>query len=441
MPHTSWFGNPGRHAARRRTVGAIGVVVAAGALLAAGPAAQAFTGESAHATTKPVAAKPVMRQLTPAVRAQLDSAIKDVLHTTGTPGVTVGLWAPGKGSYVHAFGTSDKTTNAPMSPKFNMRVGSVTKTFTVTALLELVDQKKVKLDDPISKYVPGVPEGNRITLRHLAEMRSGLFNFMRDPGFGEIITADPNHEFTMDELLAFSFKHPVAFTPGTQFQYSNTNTHLLSMVIQKVTGQSFNSYVKRHVLKPAGLTNTFMPKGTEFPAPRAHGYTDQTADGSIVDATEWRPSASGPSGAMISNLKDLRSWSSALVKGTLLSPATQAERMKMKSVGLPGLSYGLGVFNNHGWIGHNGSLPGYQTVMVYLPAAKATLVVHTTSDVVFKNEEPSMMFARAVTRIVTPRNVYDIRLPKPAAASAAKAPGSVPASPAAVSPKAAASRP
>ncbi|MFJ7967280.1 serine hydrolase domain-containing protein [Streptomyces sp. NPDC096324] len=125
-----------------------------------------------------------MRKLSPAVTAQLDHAIKDVLKTTKTPGVTVGLWAPGKGSYVRAFGTADEATNAPMSPRFNMRVGSVTKTFTVTALLRLVDQKKVGLDDPVSKYVRGVPEGDRITLRHLAQMRSGLFNFTEDPDFG-----------------------------------------------------------------------------------------------------------------------------------------------------------------------------------------------------------------------------------------------------------------
>lgn len=421
MPHKSWSGGHGHHAARRRTAGAIGAVVTAGALLAATPVAHAFTGESTHGTTKSVAAKPVMRQLTPAVRAQLDHTIKDILRTTHTPGVTVGLWAPGKGSYVRAFGTSDKATHAPMSPKFNMRIGSVTKTFTVTALLELVDRNKVALDDPVSKYLPGVPEGDRITLRHLAEMRSGLFNFMDDPGFGKVFAADPNREFSTAELLAYSFKHPVAFTPGTKFQYSNTNTHLLSMVVQKVTGQSLDRYVKRHVLKPAHLKDTFMPKGAEFPAPRAHGYTNQTLDGSIVDATDWSPNASGPSGAMISDLDDLRSWASTLVRGTLLSPATQAERMKMKPVGVPGLGYGLGMFNNHGWLGHNGSLPGYQTVMVHLPAARATLVVHTTSDVAFKDEDLSTMFARAVTRIVTPKNVYDIQVPKSPAPSATKA--------------------
>jgi D-alanyl-D-alanine carboxypeptidase len=294
-----------------------------------------------------------------------------------------------------------------MSPRFNMRVGSVTKTFTVTALLHLVDQGRVHLDDPISTYVHGVPNGHRITLRELAEMRSGLFNYLLDNDFARDFVADTGRTFTNEEMLAYSFKHPVSGPPGRQFEYSNTNTILLSMVVEKVTGQSFDHYVTQHVLKPAHLEHTFMPKGTEFPDPHAHGYTDQTADGSVADSTDWAPPG-GASGVMISNLQDLRSWAPTLAEGTLLSRATQAERLKMLPTGVEGVGYGLGIFDNHGWIGHNGSLPGYQTVMVYLPKAKATLVIHTTSDIKFKGKSLSTKFAKAITDIVTPKNVYDI---------------------------------
>ncbi|MFJ9760274.1 serine hydrolase domain-containing protein [Streptomyces sp. NPDC101149] len=391
---------------RRRTLAVIGAALAAGTVVATGVGAQAFASDAspAHRT---VSGHPVMRTLTPQVRAQLDRAVQHVLKTTHTPGVTVGLWAPGKGSYVKAFGTADTTTNAPMSPRFNMRVGSVTKTFTVTALLRLVDHQQVSLNDPISKYVHGVPNGRHITLRHLAEMRSGLFNYLLDDDWTKEFVTDPHRTFTNEEMLAYAFKHPVSGPPGRQFEYSNTNTILLSMVVEKVTGQSFDRYLTRHVLKPAHLEHTFMPKGTEFPAPRAHGYTNQTADDSVADATDWNP-LGGASGVMISNLHDLRSWASTLAEGKLLSKATQAERLKMLPTGKEGLSYGLGIFDNHGWIGHNGSLPGYQTVMVYLPKAKATLVVHTTSDIDVKGKALSTKFAKAVTGIVTPKNVYDI---------------------------------
>ncbi|WP_063611297.1 serine hydrolase domain-containing protein [Streptomyces sp. 142MFCol3.1] len=407
MPHSSSTGDRVRPVTRRRTLAVIGAALAAGTVVATGTGVQAFTGDPspAHRT---LSRQPVMRTLTPQVRAQLDRAVQHVLRTTHTPGVTVGLWAPGKGSYVRAFGTADKATRQPMSPGFNMRIGSVTKTFTVTALLRLVDHRQVSLDDPISKYVRGVPNGRHITLRHLAEMRSGLFNALNDEDFAKAFMADTGRTFTDKELLAYAFKHPVAFPAGSQFQYSNTNTILLSMVVEKVTGQPFDRYLTRHVLKPAHLRHTFVPKGAEFPAPHAHGYTDQASnDGSITDATNWAPPG-GASGVMISNLRDLRSWASTLTEGTLLSRATQAERLKMLPTDREGLSYGLGIFDVNGWIGHNGSLPGYQTVMVHLPKAKATLVVHTTSDINVEGKSLTTKFAKAVTDIVTPKNVYDI---------------------------------
>ncbi|MGY6019685.1 serine hydrolase domain-containing protein [Streptomyces spinosirectus] len=413
MARSSTTVDRGRPRIHRRTAAAIGTALVTGTLLAAGAGAHAASWSSPAAPAHARPHGPVMRQLTPEVRAQLDRAVRDVLTTTGTPGVTVGLWAPGKGSYVRSLGIADKATKAPMSAGFNMRVGSVTKTFTVTALLRLVDHRQVSLDDPVSRYVHGVPNGHRITLRHLAEMRSGLFNYLLDPGYGKAYMADPRRVFSMKEMLPYSFKHPVAFPAGSRFDYSNTNTVLLAMVVEKVTGQSFDRYVARHVLEPAHLDHTFMPAGPGFPAPHAHGYTDQTADGSLQDATDRNPPG-GPSGAMISNLHDLRSWASVLTGGSLLSPATQAERMKLEPTGMPGLSYGLGIFANHGWLGHNGSLPGYQTVMVRLPGAGATLVVHTTSDVAFHGKGPATKFASAVTRIVTPKNVYDIPAPHPA---------------------------
>lgn len=407
MPHSSSTGDRTRPLTRRRTLAVIGAALAAGTVVATGAGAQAFTGD-ASPTHRSVSRQPTMRTLTPQVRAQLDRAVQRVLKTTHTPGVTVGLWAPGKGSYVKAFGTADTATKQPMSPHFNMRIGSVTKTFTVTALLRLVDHKQVSLDDPISTYVRGVPNGHHITLRHLAEMRSGLFNALYDDDFAKAFLADTSRTFTNKELLAYAFKHPVAFPAGSQYQYSNTNTILLSMVVEKVTRQPFDRYLTQHVLKPAHLKHTFMPKGTEFPAPHAHGYTDQASnDGSITDATNWAPPGRA-SGVMISNLHDLRSWASTLAEGTLLSRATQAERLKMLPTGRKGLSYGLGIFDINGWIGHNGSVPGYQTVMVHLPKAKATLVVHTTSDINVNGKSLTTKFAKAVTDIVTPKNVYDI---------------------------------
>jgi D-alanyl-D-alanine carboxypeptidase len=379
--------------------------VAAGLLVICVPAESAYS----QPTPEPTASSsPAFPQLTPAVTAQLDKAVTQVMREANVPGVTVGLWAPGKGSYVRAFGVADEATGARMSTGLNMRIGSETKTFTVTALLTLVDQGRVSLDDPIGKYVNGVPNGDRITLRELAGMRSGLFNYSMDPGFFKALTTNPRRPFTPQELLAYSFKHPVQFQPGERFEYCNTNIILVGLVVEKASGQSLAEYIERNVLEPAGLDHTLFPKAAEFPTPHAHGYTDQTATGKVEDATDWNPSWAWAAGAMISDLNDLRTWAHTLATGTLLSPATQAQRMEMPPSGLPDTGYGLGIFNVGGWIGHNGSLPGYESLVVYLPEARATLVVLLNTDIGYKGSEPSTLFGQAITRIVTPQHLFTL---------------------------------
>ncbi|MFJ6573663.1 serine hydrolase domain-containing protein [Streptomyces sp. NPDC091292] len=380
-------------------------VAAAGMLVGPVSAGVAYGAPSPDPSASSPAAG-AFPQLTPEVSARLDAAIQKVMRETQVPGVTVGLWAPGKGSYVRSFGTADKATGAPMQPDLNMRIGSETKTFTVTALLRLVDEGKVGLDDPIGKYIGGVPDGDRITLRELAGMRSGLFNYSEDPDFDKAVTSDPQRPFTPQELLDYSFKHPVGFPPGAQFEYSNTNLILVGLVVEKVSGVPLNQYIDQNVVRPAGLTRTLFPTGTEFPDPHARGYTNQTATGRVEDATNWDPSWAWAAGAMISDLQDLRSWARTVATGTLLTPATQAQRLATGSTGVPGAGYGLGIFNVQGWIGHNGSLPGYESLAIYLPEAQATLVVLLNTDILHNQQEPSTLFGQAVTGVVTPGSVF-----------------------------------
>ncbi|CAM5395111.1 beta-lactamase [Streptomyces avidinii] len=380
--------------------------VVAGSAYAAGAPARSAPAAPSPTPVPPTDGNTAFPQLTPAVAARLDAAVRRIMAETGTPGVIVGLWAPGKGSYVKAFGVADKATGAPMKTDLNMRIGSETKTFTVTALLELVDRGKVALDDPIGKYVSGVPNGDRITLRELAGMRSGLFNYSEDADFTKALESGSGRTFTPRQLLDYSFKHPVRFAPGAKFEYSNTNLILLGLLIEKVTGRPLHEVIQKDVLEPAGLHHTVFPTGAEFPAPHAHGYTDDTASGKTVDSTGWNPSWGWAAGAMISDLEDLHSWARTLATGTLLTPATQAERLKTTPAGLPGAGYGLGIFDVQGWIGHNGSLPGYQSLTVYLPEAQATLVVLLNTDTSYKGKEPSASFGEAITQIVTPDHVY-----------------------------------
>lgn len=128
--------------------------------------------------------------------AQLTDAITQAWHTTSAPGVIVGVWTNGRTPYVHAFGTSDPTTNRPMATNLFMRVGSVTKTFTVTAVLQLVDNGEVALDDPIAKYIPDVPGGDKVTVRDLADMRSGLASYTKNDAWTAKWLANPSAPWT-----------------------------------------------------------------------------------------------------------------------------------------------------------------------------------------------------------------------------------------------------
>ncbi|MEU7057453.1 serine hydrolase domain-containing protein [Streptomyces sp. NPDC046197] len=355
-----------------------------------------------------------VRTLTPDVTRQLDEAVRRVMREAHIPGVTVGLWTPHQGQYVKSFGVADKSTGRRMTPDLYLRIGSETKTFTVTALLELVDRHLVGLDDPIGKYVDGVPDGDAITLRRLAGMRSGLFNYTDDDGFFKALTSDPQRPFTPRQLLGYAFRHPLLFPPGQKFSYSNTNLILLGLVVEKVSGQSLADYIRDHVLAPAGLHHTLFPAGAEFPRPHAQGYTNQTADGRVADAADWNPSWGWAAGAMISDLDDLHVWARTVATGvlpdgsTLIDPATQKQRLTTGPTPIPGTGYGLGIFDVRGWIGHNGSLPGYESLTVHLPSARTTLVVLLNTDIDDRGTEPSTLLGETITKVVSPQHVFNL---------------------------------
>ncbi|WP_328551848.1 serine hydrolase domain-containing protein [Streptomyces sp. NBC_00358] len=393
-------------------VGTFLVPVAGGAAFAA--PASVPVAATATEPPSPSGTSDGFQDLTPAVRQQLDDAVRKVMREANVPGVTVGLWAPHQAGYVRSFGLADKSSGRQMSPNLYMRIGSETKTFTVTALLQLVDQGKVGLDDTIDQYVGGVPNGDKITLRELAGMRSGLFNYSMDPDFFTALTSDPRRPFTPQELLGYSFKHPVLFPPGQKFSYCNTNLILLGLVVEKISGAPLGQYIQNNILTPAGLNQTDFPVDAAFPSPHAQGYTDQTASGNVEESTNWDPSWAWAAGAMISNLRDLRAWARTVATGvfpdgsTMISPATQKQRLTTPPTTIPGAGYGLGIFDVQGWIGHNGSLPGYESLTVYFPPAHATLVVLLNTDIDHEGSEPSTLFGDAITKIVTPQHVFNL---------------------------------
>ncbi|MCH0559502.1 serine hydrolase [Streptomyces sp. MUM 16J] len=395
------------------------IVVTAGTLMApltagAVPVSTPATSAASAPSPSPSPSGPEVLPLTPAVARQLDAAVQQVMSEANVPGVMVGVWTPGQPSYVRSFGVADKTTGRRMTPGLSMRIGSETKTFTVTALLQLADQGKVSLDDPIGEYIDGVPNGSDITLRQLADMRSGLFNYTQDEGFVKALTSDPQRPFTPQQLLSYAFRHPVLFPPGQKFSYCNTNLILLGLVVEKESGQPIGNYIEQHILAPTGMGQTLFPTGSEFPSPHAQGYSNQTANGQVADTADWDPSWAWAAGAMVSTLHDLHIWAPTVATGQLpdgsrlISPAMQAQRLTFPPGPVPGAGYGLGIFNVHGWIGHNGSLPGYESLTLYLPATRTSLVVLLNTDIQHDGEAPGTLFGQAITQIISPQHVFNL---------------------------------
>ena len=340
--------------------------------------------------------------LDPPTANRLDEAITRVMTEGSIPGAIVGVWGPA-GDYVRTFGVADKATGSPMQTDFHTRIGSITKTFTVTAVLQLVDEGKLKLSDPIAKYIPGVPSGEVITLQYLAQMASGLITFDDVAQFADSYLADPHQTFTPRQVLAYALDKPLQFPPGTQYQYSNTNTVLLGLVVEQQSGQSLADYIAEHILSPLNMKHTSFPTTAALPDPHAQGYTN--LGGREQTVTDWNPSWGWGAGNMISTLDDMRIWARALAAGELLTPETQRKRLDTTVPMNPdgSASYGLGVFTDDGWIGHSSVIFSYQTVVLYLPPMQTTLVFFINTDV---PHEAGTNLARAITGIVSPDHVY-----------------------------------
>jgi len=372
-------------------------------------AAQWLLGIAAMAAVAFVHAAPADKDgpFPAATKAAIEAALDTSFAATKAPGVVVGIWIPGEGSFVTAKGYADPATREPMRVADHMRIGSITKTFTVTALLILANEDRIVLDDPVSKYFGFVPNGKAITLRMLANMTSGLFNYTEDDAFVKKILGDPKHVWTPRELVDVGIAHPPYFEPGKGWHYSNTNTVLLGMIIEKVTGKAIAQVYREKIFTPLKLAQTSWPNGGGMPSPFAHGFTMQTLDNTRADATFRDPSWAFTAGALVSTMRDLKTWVESYATGSLISPELQKERTTWMTLppNTPQRAYGLGIGIDHGWLGHSGELPGYNTGAYYLPGKKATIVVMVNSDIPVGTANPMAVIFKALAAVVTPGNV------------------------------------
>ena len=326
---------------------------------------------------------------------------------TPIPGVYIGIWIPGRAPYVKSVGYADLKTKAPFQLPDRFRIGSNTKTFVVTALLQLVDEHRLKLTDPISKFNIGVkvPNGQNITVAELMQMRSGLFEAYNTPQFTRM-NLTPNTRVSPQQIVGWAITQKPLFPPGTKWYYCNTNYIILGLIIQALTHDTVENQIRKRLIQPLGLTETVFPTDPYMPTPYARGY-GLNAKGDWEDVSvDVPPSISWAAGAMISTVPDMKRWVKSYVLGTMNGRATQRARLQCLPTGMgPGLDFGLGIGCSNGWYGYTGGLPGYHTAAYYLPSKDITMIAFVTAQ----REKPFPGAANAIVRdissIITPKNV------------------------------------
>lgn len=332
----------------------------------------------------------------PAYAAELARVMTQAMKDNAVPGLVILVRSP-KGDWSTVLGTSEIGTNKPWTLDDHFRIGSNTKTMTATVILQLAQEGKLALADMVSKYVPGVPNGDKITIAELAEMRSGLYSYTSDARFNQTLDKEPKKAWTPAELLRIAFSHPVNAAPNTGFEYCNTNTVLLGLIIEKVTGMPASDAFRKRIFEPLGLKQTSLPLPAQWaiPDPHPQGYqfltNAETIDSYAVpkdkltaalngrfrplNETDSSPSWAWTAGGAISTAGDLATYVKALVGGGLLGARMQKIRFDSIRPITSGAGYGLGIAQFGPMYGHDGQLPGFSSFMAYDPKTRTTLII------------------------------------------------------------------
>jgi D-alanyl-D-alanine carboxypeptidase len=312
-------------------------------------------------------------------QTKLESLVEHTMKETEVPGVIAGVWTPG-GKWIRAKGLADLKTKREIRVTDLFRIGSTTKPFTATLILQLADEGKFRLDDTIDRFDFGIkiPDSDKMTIRHLLNHTSGLFDFDEDEKFFIPYIKNLTRKWTTKDLLEISLSHPRYGAPGEKHHYSNTNFVLLSLMIEQMTGNRLDKEMTPRIFKPLGLKNTYLPGGTGIKGMHTHGYM-KTKDGKFLDTTSQDLSWKWAQGGIISDLEDLRIWTRALGKGKLISPAMYKESFKWvypeSKVNPLDQKYGLGIGVMGDWVGHTGGEPGYMNYSYYNPVEDSIIIV------------------------------------------------------------------
>ena len=370
-------------------------------------AGEPTTALSPSATTTATSLAPKNSALKTIDPQAFQSVVEAAAKQLKVPGAMVLLRTP-QGNFNAGVGTTELGVQLPPAANTHFRIASNTKTMTGALIVLLAQDGKLKLSDPVSTYIPDVPDGENITVAQLLKMRSGIYGYTADPALAAAMDANPGKAWTPQEVLAIAFRHPPQFAPDASYEYSNTNYALLGLIAEKVGGRPLAQQFADRLFGPVGLTQTSLPAAddTSIPAPYSHGYmyggsfyaladdpypADMQAAAQAgtlqpVDYTNQNSSYATAAGGAISTADDLATWMKALVSGKVFNADYHQQwltSLQPEDPAAPdGQKYGYGISYqrfgpNAAMFYHGGELPGFNSFMGYDPDNDVALVIWT----------------------------------------------------------------
>jgi D-alanyl-D-alanine carboxypeptidase len=350
----------------------------------------------AIAAAAAVTAAPAQAGLTARLHGQMRALVR-----AGVPGVVVHVR---RGSTVIdlAAGQADPAEPRAMTTDDRFKVGSITKTFVATAVLQLVGEGRLGLDDTVSQWLPGlVPNGGHITVRELLMHTSGLFDYLDDPRpLAPYLALEFRHFWTPRQLVRIAVSHPALFPPGAGFSYTNTGYILLGLIAERAGGERLAVQLRRRIFAPLHLSQTRLPASQGLGQPRARGFL--RVQGGLEDVTAISQSVFGAAGGVVSTARDVGRFYRGLLNGHLLPPRL-LRAMTAMVPRAPGFAYGLGLFRIPTpcgpAFGHDGELPGYASLALNGRHGRRQAVVLVNSNTPSETVGPPAAQA-AYTRLI-----------------------------------------
>jgi CubicO group peptidase (beta-lactamase class C family) len=378
----------------------LGVVIAAAAVLVGCTSTQAAAPSPSPGSSATASQTLDAASVDPAKAADVRSIIRTAMDKYKLRAVIVRVTVDGKNVITEAFG--DSMTGVQATTDMHFRNGSVAESYIANLMLQLVQEKKVNLDDKLAKWLPTLPHANEVSLRNLISMTAGYHDFVPDPGFLKVNDTEPYKSWTPDEILTYAhLNQPLMYRPGTNWNYAHTNFVILGMALDKITGQPLNKVLQQKVLGPLGLTNTTDPGGPVIAEPVLHAWdSEQRSVYSIppslpfyADSTGWDTSWSLSKGAIqTSNIYDLDKTAIAVGNGKLLSAESfkAMTNTKMRDQGGPtpqcpvchrgnfAYTYGMGLVMKGHWLLQDPLVNGYSALEAYLPSKRIAVSLAVT---------------------------------------------------------------